>query len=240
MFKYTSLLATAVLLLASCNQIPNNPAGQPTDMPSGTPSTDPSAEPAQEMMFTVTIENISSGDTATPFAPGVFVVHSDANNPLFMAGEKDKGMGLEALAEDGDAAPLAAATQGTVFNMPVGDTEPGPATPGKSYSFSFTAKPGDHLSFASMYVQSNDAFIAADSLPLFTNGQPMMGDVTSKIMLWDSGTEVNQEPFVGADQAPRQAGPNTGASEELPVQLMSAVGDGFTYPAAAKVTISAK
>ncbi len=33
-------------------------------------------------------------------------------------------------------------------------------------------------------------------------------------MLWDSGTEVNQAIGMGADQAPRQSGANTGAADE--------------------------
>lgn len=32
-------------------------------------------------------------------------------------------------------------------------------------------------------------------------------------MLWDAGTEADQEPGLGADQAPRQAGADTGADD---------------------------
>jgi len=49
---------------------------------------------------------------------------------------------------------------------------------------------------------------------------------------------VNQAPGAGPDQAPRQAGPNTGAAENGVVQPVS---DGFTYPDTANlilVTIS--
>jgi hypothetical protein len=33
------------------------------------------------------------------------------------------------------------------------------------------------------------------------------------IAIWDSGTEVNQEPGVGLDQVQRQAAANTGAAD---------------------------
>ena len=46
--------------------------------------------------FLVRIENISGdSDLATPFAPGVWVLHSEPG-PLFTEGEADKGYGLEA------------------------------------------------------------------------------------------------------------------------------------------------
>ena len=39
----------------------------------------------------------------------------------------------------------------------------------------------------------------------------LVGDITNMIRLWDSGTEIDQVPGVGLDQAPRQSGANTGA-----------------------------
>ena len=109
----------------------------------------------------------------------------------------------------------------------------GPATPGSSHSFSFTAVPGDKLSFATMYGQSNDLFFAPDEagIALFdVSDNPVTGDVTSQVMLWDAGTEVNQEPGVGADQAPRQSGPDTGAAEGGTVRPIGSVFDGYVYP----------
>lgn len=183
--------------------------------------------------FTVTLA-VPPG-SSTPLAPGVFVIHA-SGRPIFARGIPDRGEGLEALAEDGDPAGLAAV--GTVFNTPVGDAMPGPATPGKSYRFSFTASPGHRLSFATMYVQSNDGFFAPSDrgLELYNGSTPVTGDVTSRIMLWDAGTEVNQEPGMGPDQAPRQAGPDTGAAEAVGVDLISNR-DNFTYDNALEVMI---
>jgi hypothetical protein len=82
-----------------------------------------------------------------------------------------------------------------------------------------------------MFVQSNDLFYAPDGagIALFnSDGAPVSGDVTGQVQLWDAGTEVNQEPGVGPDQAPRQAGPDAGPDEDGVVQIVS---DEFSYPA---------
>jgi hypothetical protein len=103
-----------------------------------------------------------------------------------------------------------------VFNTPVGANDPGVITPGQAYEFSFSAAPGAKLSFATMFVHSNDFFYAPEEqgIDLFDDmGMPISGDVTAQVQLWDAGTEENQEPGVGNDQAPRQSGPDTGADD---------------------------
>lgn len=122
-----------------------------------------------------------------------------------------------------------------VFNTPGGATDPGPLASGSAYTFDISAAPGSRLSFATMYVQSNDLFYAPGEagIALFdADGMPISGDITDQVMLWDAGTEINQEPGAGADQAPRQTGPNTGADE---AGMAHPVGDGFTYPNIADV-----
>ncbi|MBC8191449.1 MAG: spondin domain-containing protein [FCB group bacterium] len=102
------------------------------------------------------------------------------------------------------------------FNTPVGAAAPAPIFPGEAYEATFSAAPGSKLSFATMFVQSNDLFYAPDGggIDLYDSmGDQMVGDITSQIMLWDAGSELNQEPGLGADQAPRQAGANTGAAD---------------------------
>ncbi|RMH61422.1 MAG: hypothetical protein D6677_11725 [Calditrichaeota bacterium] len=181
-------------------------------------------------------------------APGVYAVHT-RKDPLFTEGSADRGQGLEALAEDGDPSLLndaLATVTGVVshgiFNTPDGASAPGPLTPGNSYSFSVNAEEGDYLSFATMFVQSNDLFYAPDGMgiALFNNGTAVSGDVTSQIKLWDAGTEVNEKPGFGANQAPRQSGANTGTTENGTVRQ---VNDGFSYPAVnevIKVTIQSR
>ncbi len=180
--------------------------------------------------FTVRIENISSADGQTaadgrkwPFAlsPGMYVLNAK-NNSLFKEGSPAAN-GLEAQAEDGNPEGLVMALENMhhssslhgIFNTPVKAMGPGPIGPGDAYEFSFKATPGMKLSMALMFGQSNDLFYANDAgIPLFdAKGKPMAGDVTSRIVLWDAGTEVNQELGVGPDQAPRQKAKNTGAAE---------------------------
>ncbi len=212
-------------------------------------------EDEEEMMedavtFLVRIENVSGdSDLPTPFAPGVWVLHSEAG-PLFTTGEADRGYGLEALAEDGDPSQLAAALSDMelhagVFNTPAGSDAPGVLLPGGAYEFEVKATPDTpYLSFATMLVQSNDLFVGPDEMgiALFDmDGMAMdmmMHDVTAYLLLWDAGTEANEEPGTGPNQAPRQSGANTGPADGM--ATVHVVDDDFTYPevsALLKVTI---
>jgi len=118
-----------------------------------------------------------------------------------------------------------------VFNTPVGAMDPGGAGPGDMYSFSFEAGPGTMLSFATMFVKSNDLFYApsGEGIELFSGGVALTGDITSQIMLYDAGTEVNEEPGSGPNQ-PLNGG-DAGIVENGSVKEISEVMDGFTYPA---------
>jgi hypothetical protein len=185
-----------------------------------------SPDDMHETWFTVRIENISD-DSAFPgpFAPGAWAVHSEPD-PFFTEDEMDRGLGLEAIAEDGNPASLAAALEGLmgvetsgVFNTPVGESGPGPLFPGQAYEFTFsTTMTTSQLSLATMLVQSNDIFASPDGqgIPVFgPDGSLWVGerDITDQLAFWDAGTELNQAPGMGPDQAPRQAGPDSGAAE---------------------------
>ncbi|MCK6371728.1 MAG: spondin domain-containing protein [Gammaproteobacteria bacterium] len=105
-----------------------------------------------------------------------------------------------------------------------------------------TAKPGDKLSFATMFVQSNDWFYGPKdgAIALFgKNGKPLSGDIIVRVSLFDTGTEVSEPPGVGQNQAPRQSKPNTVPSEDKPVRI---VGHEFQVPSVSeviKVTVTA-
>jgi hypothetical protein len=92
-----------------------------------------------------------------------------------------------------------------------------------------------------MFVQSNDLFYAPDpaGIALFDDdGQPMDLDLLTQTFLWDAGTEVNEEPGVGANQAPRQTGPDTGETESGVVTLIADGGvdsKGYSYPMVSQV-----
>jgi hypothetical protein len=183
--------------------------------------------------FVIRIENIADEGGLTILAPGAFELN-DHPVSFFNAGEADRGQGLEGLAEDGDPNFLVGTVNEMMegdmmgfaieaFNTPTGADAPGPAGPGTAYEFVVEAHPGQYLTFATMFVQSNDWFFAPDedSIELFdADGNPISGDITSQIYLWDAGTEVNQVPGEGSDQAPRQAGPNSGEAEGGLVSLV--------------------
>jgi hypothetical protein len=177
----------------------------------------------------------------TPFAPGVFAVHS-GGMPFFTEGAADRGEGLEGLAEDGAVSTLAGnvaldpmVSASGVFDTPDGSMSAGPALPGGSYSFEFDATEGDYFSFATMFVQSNNLFLGPndDGLALFSGSTPVTGDVTGQILLWNARTEADQWPGVGPDQAPRQTGADTGAADPVN-QVREAMG-GFPLPATSTV-----
>ena len=176
----------------------------------------------KEVRFTVRIENISSKDGFTasngakfPFAlsPGMWVVHNKLDVRLLKVGGKASVNGLEMQAEDGN--PYHNQMLHGIFNTPVGGSAPGPIGPGGAYEFSFMAEPGMKLSLTTMFGQSNDWFYAfdADGIHLFDGNRPISGDVTSKLILWDAGTEKDEEIGIGPNQGPRQKATNTGDDE---------------------------
>lgn len=193
--------------------------------------------------FAIRVENTTQAEAFTAsngvkwslaFSPGTAIVHT-VKAPIFTAGKKDRGHGLEAQSEDGDPSTLAKSLVGgkgiksvAVFNTPAGASAPGPITPGAAYETTISAVPGDRLSLTLMMGQSNDWFYApAESgIELFKNGKAIGGDISSQMMLWDAGTEVDQEAGIGSNQGPRQKGPNTGKAENGVVRTVQ---DGKTY-----------
>ncbi|MDZ7660043.1 spondin domain-containing protein [Fodinibius sp.] len=127
-----------------------------------------------------------------------------------------------------------------------GGPDEGPAIfPGETASFSFTAPSstlppiggsGMRLNFASMFVQSNDLYYAfpPEGLDLYDDqGNPVTGNVTDQLYLYDAGTEINEEPGVGPNQKPKQNGPNTGEDENgniVRIDNGQQGPGGYTYP----------
>lgn len=69
--------------------------------------------------------------------------------------------------------------------------------PGGSSSFTFSAAKGEAITFATMYGWSNDLFFAPANpgIQVYdSKGNPIEGDVSSQIKLWDNGTRINQHP----------------------------------------------
>ncbi|HEY5927987.1 MAG TPA: spondin domain-containing protein [Kofleriaceae bacterium] len=156
---------------------------------------------------------------ATALGRGVFVVHTEPG-PLFYIDNGDYGVGLEALAEDGDEAGLLAnlkaenrdANVAGAFSTPVGATGASAAEPGQSFEFTFKAKPGDKLALATSFVAANDWFFGSpmEGIELFLGDLPRWEDVTPDIKLFDLGTEYDEELDVGLNTGVQQAMPNSG------------------------------
>jgi hypothetical protein len=194
--------------------------------------------------FTIRVENatqgealkLSNGKTA-PFviAPVLWAVHTRNTNPLFVGGQADAGKGLRALAETGNPEPLVKSIAGQPGVLaidadakPVGALTGGPLSPGQTYEFTVTAGPGQYLSIASMFGQSNDWFYSNDRpIALFASGKPVSGDMSAQVSLWDAGTEVDEEPGLGPNQGPRQKDAEAGVREH---QAIAHATGKWSYP----------
>jgi hypothetical protein len=195
--------------------------------------------------FTIRVENISEGEAlklsdgkSAPFvsAPVLWVIHDGSTNPIFTGGNPDAGQGLELLAETGDPSRLVKSLTGEngivaigADAKPVGAEAEGPLTPGQRYEFEIVAEPGQVLSTAWMFGQSNDLFYSNQRpIALFdASGKPKYGEMTAQLSLWDAGTEVNEEPGLGPNQGPRQKTPDAGRVER---QGVARVRDQYSYP----------
>lgn len=244
-WKSTKLFLALLALCASLAPLVSQAADEPkrSRRPSYLPaqpvarlrSVKAKALPNRAAPFTVRIENISSKDlqmakdgSRWPFAlsPGMWVLHQKEVR-LFNEG-RAASAALEALAEDGNPGELVkhldnrqhSQMQHGVFNTPIGASAAAPILPGQAYEFTLTATPGMRLSLVTMFGQSNDWFYAADAdgIDLFKNGKPISGEVTERFRLYDAGTEVDEEPGVGKNQAPRQMMANTGDAENAKVR----------------------
>ena len=169
----------------------------------------------------------------SPVAPVLWVLHNKDQYPVFMNGEPDYGKGLKNLSELGDPTDLYNSLKGEgyetgVDNMPDGSGSAGPLMPGESYTFTINADKDQYLSFASMLGKSNDLFFSPGEMGimLFNGDTPVSGDVTSEIMLWDAGTEVNEYPGAGIHQGP---GDNAENENVMPVN------DQFMWPEVSQV-----
>lgn len=195
--------------------------------------------------FTVTVENVSTAGTVdtdradgtVPMSPPVFALY-EGDNPMFTDGSKANA-GTEAIAEDGGVdAMLALLTGISAVKSSEAVTSPGgpdngPAVfAGESVSYTFTADADDKLQFMTMFVQSNDWFYALgdDGIDLFDDGEPVTGDITSKVVLYDAGTEADTAPGTGPDQKPVQAADNQGPTEDEDIEDADDRHD-FTIPA---------
>ena len=123
--------------------------------------------------YRVTIENLSDGQ---PLSPIVAATHNGGNVRLFRVGGL-ASPGLEAIAEAGNEAMMAAHLAGSPYVTEVVDTgmplTPNGTTVGTftdSVTFEIEARPGDRFSFATMLICTNDGFTGLSRAKLPSHG----------------------------------------------------------------------
>jgi len=191
---------------------------------------------ATTVRFSVKNQAPTGGMFLTPVWLGVH----DGSFDLFNAGDA-ASMGIERMAEDGDFAALAADFEaadvgiGQVVLNPEGFAgaplfDPGFSTVGL---LQLDASQHRYLSYASMLVPSNDAFIANDNpmaYPLFDDSGNFTGPVSVSIsgqQVWDAGTEANTESDAAFFD---QSAPNTGETTTDVIGLHPGLNGSFANP----------
>lgn len=202
--------------------------------------------------FIVTIANVSTPGTVdtpramgtVPLSPPAYAVF-DGTDPMFAVGGR-ANLGTERIAEDGfpdEMVALLARTSAVTASgaqTSPGGPDNGPALfAGESVTFTVSAVPGQRLQFETMFVQSNDWFISFrdGGLALFDGSNPISGgDVTSRLAVYDAGTEADTAPGTGPNQKPVQEpmATNVGPADSNP-NIRSASESGFTIPALSRV-----
>jgi hypothetical protein len=112
-----------------------------------------------------------------------------------------------------------------------GTGSPALILPGQSTTITFAAAKGEALSFATMYGWSNDLFFAPANpgIKVYDNsGNPIEGDVSDQVKLWDNGTRINQAPGAGVMH------PGTADSKNI-TEVNGTDAQGNTYLAASRL-----
>jgi len=174
-------------------------------------------DPVTKRTFHVTIQNVSTAttlqvgalpDRTAPLAPGVWAVVEEGT--IFDLNQ-ESSVAIERLAEEGATTLMTAElvldediAESGEFSSPGGPDNGPIIAAGESVTFSFDADPGDKLQIMTMFGNSNDWFYAFGNggLDLFSGNNAISGDQTSKIVLYDAGTELDEMPGLGVTQKP--------------------------------------
>ncbi len=180
---------------------------------------DPVPTPDNSRTFKVLVENVSTTttlqvgampDRSVPLSHGVYAVYS--SGALFTLGQVADD-GIQRIAEDGMTTVktdllnnMSGIFDNGEFVAPGGPDNGAALFMGESSMFMISAKPGDKLQIVSMFVQSNDWFYSfgEGGLALFNGTTAITGDVTSKLLLYDAGSELDEAPGLGITQKPDQ------------------------------------
>ncbi|MCX4240742.1 spondin domain-containing protein [Paraliomyxa miuraensis] len=198
-------------------------------------------DPMDPDALILTLTNVSQdrGTMVTALSSLSWALHDDTVELLTEGAPASPE--LEALAEDGDPAPLDAWLAG-VTGVEQHGVVLGPWLPGDQLVLPL-APTADfpRLSLAAMVAESNDAFLAMGpgGVRLFDDeglrdDDDIADDIAATLTPWDAGTEANEVPGAGLHQAPRQVAPDTGPPEPEPVGVRryADVTDDLTGPLA--------
>ena len=132
----------------------------------------------------LTVRNVTAGQ---PLTPPVVVVHD--GDAVLLPESADDLAGLEALAESGDGAELAASLRDVAGVKDTISMDPPPLPPGQEATVTISASPGDHVSVISMLACTNDAITIGTLIVPESGSLPAM----SSGRVYDAGTEENAE-----------------------------------------------
>ena len=141
----------------------------------------------EQLLVEVAVTNLTPGQILSP----IFMARHDGEmDPLYTLG-LPASEGLAMMAEDADASGLLAdydpSTNAYVSESMVLTLDDGPIPPGQTVTTQFQIDDDDtYLSFISMLVTTNDAFIGASGLDLSDSR-------TINLTAYDSGSEANSE-----------------------------------------------
>lgn len=137
---------------------------------------------AQEAMYKVTVTNLTAGQVFSP----VLVVSHWKDVSLFELGSPASEP-LAMLAEGGATQPLIDAVAGN-FRVRGAAVSDGPVMPGATATIMVPINRGGKVSLASMLVNTNDAFVALDTVSAYSTGEKSF-----YALAYDAGSELNDE-----------------------------------------------
>lgn len=177
------LILASVALLAACSDGSSN-----RSTPAAPATPDPAPVPVNAQ-FEVSTTNLT---VAQPLSPVAVVVH-ESSVRLFDIGSP-ASIGLEHIAEEGDASMLLDSIEGAAESSGSGIVGPG-ASDTLMLELPDDDSSGMSISLITMLVNTNDAFTAVNSMDLSTLA---VGDsISVSLPGYDAGTEANTE--AGAD-----------------------------------------
>ncbi len=165
------------------------------------------------------------------FSPGLVYAFNTDSDPFFTQGATvNPESGLEELAEDGDNSVAVSYFEN--LGLPVAASQQTtPIGPGENLTFTIEVPQGQDykLGIGTMLVQTNDWFISYNNngVALFDEaGAAFSGTSESdEAYLFDAGTEEDEPVGFGANQAPRQNGPQGPADDNTTIRRQVSITD---------------